>query len=155
MILAGEEFADEHERFNANGTVDQRGGKQVDPVHFARAAEPFRARILVYVSRLVKLRTSHPALALNDTAFLHVDMNDGKRVFAWLRGTADDPVIVVANFSPWGTADPFAPGATYVVPNWPALPVGRQWREATLDRDAPDAGREPLFPWEAKIYRMA
>lgn len=154
MILAGEEFADEHERFDANGNVDQQGGKQVDPVHFARAAEPFRARVLAYVSRLVQLRTSHPALGLNDTAFLQVDLNDGKRVFAWMRGTPDDPVVVVANFSAWGTADPFGAGATYVVPNWPALPSGRRWREATLDRDAPDAGREPLFPWEAKVYRL-
>jgi pullulanase len=103
----------------------------------------------------VKLRTAHPALALNDTDFIHVDMNDGKRVFAWLRGTPADPVIVVANFSGWGTADPFAAGASYVVANWPGLPAGRQWREATLDRAAPDAGREPLFPWEAKIYCLA
>ena len=61
MILAGEEFADEHERFDANGNVDQQGGKQVDPVNFDRATEPFRARVLAYVSRLVKLRTAHRA----------------------------------------------------------------------------------------------
>jgi pullulanase len=155
MILAGEEFADEHYRFDKDGMVDQNGGKQVDPVNFSRATEPMRARILAYVSQLVKLRTSHPALGVNDTEFLHVDLNEGKRVFAWQRGSAENPVMVVANFSAWGTADPFAPGAEYVVLNWPLTPIGRQWREVTQGRTAPDAGREPLFPWEAKVYQLA
>jgi pullulanase len=103
----------------------------------------------------VKLRTSHPALGVNDTEFLHVDLNEGKRVFAWQRGNAENPVMVVANFSAWGTADPFAPRAEYVVPNWPPTPTGRQWREVTQGRAAPDAGSEPLFPWEAKVYQLA
>ncbi len=154
MILAGEEFADEHYRFDKNGIVDQQGGKQVDPVNFKRATEPMRARILAYVSQLIKLRTAHPALAVNDTQFLQVDLNDGKRVFAWQRGSSDNPVIVVANFSAWGTANPFAPGAQYLVPNWPPTPVGRQWREVTQNRPAPNAGREPLFAWEAKVYQL-
>jgi len=34
MILAGEEFADEHDFFNPDGNVAQSGGKQVDPVNF-------------------------------------------------------------------------------------------------------------------------
>ncbi len=151
MILAGEEFGDQHDRFDANGNVDQAGGKQVDPVKFSRAAEPERAALLAYVSRLVKLRTTHAALGVNDTRFLQVDLADGKRVFAWMRGTEPDPVVVVANFSAWGTADPFSPSAEYVVPGWPA----GKWHEVTLDRDAPQAGREPLFPWEAKVYRRS
>jgi pullulanase/glycogen debranching enzyme len=155
MILAGEEFADEHYRFDKNGTVDQDGGKQVDPVNFARATEPMRARILAYVSRLVKLRTTHPALGMNDTAFLQVDLNDGKRVFVWQRGRADNPVVVIANFSAWETANPLGSGATYVVPNWPPAPAGRQWHEVTQDRPAPEAGQEPLFAWEAKVYVLA
>ncbi len=150
MILAGEEFADQHDRFDAHGEVNQDGGKQVDPVNFSRATEPERADLLAYVSRLVKLRASHPALGRNDTRFLQVDLAEGKRVFAWLRGDAADPVIVVANFSAWGTADPFGPGAEYVVPGWPS----GAWREVTRDRAAPRAGREPLFPWEAKVYRL-
>jgi len=36
MILAGEEFADQHDRFNSQGDVTQDGGKQVDPVDFSR-----------------------------------------------------------------------------------------------------------------------
>jgi pullulanase len=36
-----------------------------------------RKRILEYAARLVKLRTMHGALALNDTGFIHVDFNDG------------------------------------------------------------------------------
>ena len=155
MILAGEEFADEHYRFDKNGIVDQNGGKQVDPVNFARATEPKRARILAYVSKMVKLRTSHPALGVNDTEFLQVDLNEGKRVFSWQRGNVENPVIVVANFSAWGTTNPLEPGAEYIVSNWPPTPTGRQWREVTQGRTAPDAGREPLFPLEAKVYQLA
>ena len=110
-----------------------------------------------YVSRLVKLRTRSDALAVNDTAFLHVDFNDGKRVLVWRRGREgqDAPVIVLANFSDWGTDDPMNPAAEYVVPNFPPAPAGRHWREVTLDRRADRAGREPLFPWEAKVYELA
>lgn len=154
MLLAGEEFADQHERFGRDGQVNQNGGKQVDPVHYARAGEPARADVLAYVSRLVKLRISHAALGMNDTAFLHTDFADGKRVFAWQRGNASDPVIVVANFSDWGTADPLAPNAEYVVPDWPPAPAGRGWYEVTQSRKAPRAGRESVFPWEAKVYRL-
>ena len=90
--------------------MDQDGGKQVDPVNFTHATESMRTKILAYVSQLVKLRTSHPALGVNDTQFLQVDLNEGKRVFVWQRGSAADPVIVVANFSAWGTVNPFEPG---------------------------------------------
>lgn len=156
MILAGEEFGDLHTRFDVNGNVSQDGGKQVSPVHFdlLESSDPvakLRQDLLAYVSRLVKLRTTCPALGVNDTTFLHTDFNDGKRVLVWQRGPGPDGpnVVVVANFSDWGTA----PGqnAEYMIPNWPA---GQHWREVTQGRDVPDvwAGREPLFPWEAKVY---
>jgi len=160
MILAGDEFADQHDLFDANGNVTQDGGKQVDPVNFGRTQDPWRADLRTYVSRLIRLRTNHPALAVNDTTFLHVDLSEGKRVLVWQRGDplAGDLVVVVANFSDWGTADPWSPASTYDVPNWPALPPGRRWREIPQDRDVPasgggpGAGHEPIFPWEAKVY---
>ena len=57
MILAGEEFADQHSRFDINGNVTQAGGKQVDPVNYARleGTDPttlMRQRILAYVTRV-------------------------------------------------------------------------------------------------------
>jgi hypothetical protein len=120
--------------------------------------DDWRRRVKEYAARLIHLRTGHDALAVNDTAFLHTDFNDGKRVLVWRRGAAgsDQQVVVVANFSDYGTPDPFRPGAEYVVLNWPAAPVGRRWREVTQDRDVPpgDAGREPIFPWEAKVYAL-
>ena len=44
--------------------------------------------------------------------------------------------------------------AEYRVANWPAISLGKRWREVTQDRDVPAAwaGREPIFPWEAKVY---
>ena len=65
MILAGEEFADQHDLFDQPGWVSQSGGKQIDPVKFSRLPDrsdpdqPMRCRIFNYVARLVKLRTSH------------------------------------------------------------------------------------------------
>jgi 1,4-alpha-glucan branching enzyme len=158
MILAGEEFADEHDLFDGKGNVTQEGGKQVDPVNFTRVADEWRVRIREYVSRLVRLRASHDALAVNDTSFIHVDFSEGKRVLAWQRGVpgSNRQVVVVANFSDYGTPDPFRAGAEYVVQNWPAAPPGARWREIPQDRDVPtrDAGREPIFPWEAKVYAL-
>jgi pullulanase len=155
MFLAGEEFADEHDRFNANGSVDQNGGKQVDPVNFSRVNEPMRQRVFQYVARLVKFRTMHPALSVNDIEFIHVDFNDGKRVLVWRRGNSQDPVVVVANFSDWGS-DTRDPNAEYRVPNWPATPVGRQWKDFSQDRLIPAqwVAREPILAWEAKVYAL-
>ena len=90
--------------FDSNGNVTDSGGKEIDPVDFSRLAEPLRHAIFEYVSRLVHFRTSHPALGVNDTDFIHVDFNDNKRVLVWKRGTAgQDPVVVVANFSDFAT----------------------------------------------------
>jgi 1,4-alpha-glucan branching enzyme len=158
MILAGDEFADQHDLFDGNGKVSQGGGKQVDPVNFSRRHEPWRKRVLEYVSRLNRLRTSSAAFDSNDIEFIHVDFNEGKRVLAWRRGAAGSAaqVVVVANFSDFGTPDPFNPGARYVVQNWPAAPGGAQWLEVPQNRRVPQnqVGREPIFPWEAKVYSV-
>lgn len=163
MILAGEEFADQHDLFDPPGWVSQSGGKQIDPVKFSRLTDrsdpdqPMRCRIFNYVARLVKLRTSHDALALDDTDFIRVDFTDGKRVLVWKRGPCNDPVVAVANFSDFFTANPSGPGAEYRASNWPATPPGRQWREVTEERFVPQeyVGRESMFPWEAKVYTLA
>lgn len=156
MILAGDEFADEHSRFDRFGNVTQNGGKQVDPVNYGRLqgsddTTQMRQRILAYVSRLVKLRTSSPALGVNDNDFIQVDFNDSKRVLVWTRGAPGmDPVVVLANFSDFASAA----GTGYVVNGWPATPPGKQWREVTQDRIVPpgSVGQEPIFSWEAKVY---
>ncbi len=155
QILAGDEFADQHDLFDANGKVTQDGGKQVDPVDYSRLHEDWRARIKDYVGRLIKVRTSHDALSVNDIDVIHVDL-DGKRVLAWKRGVpgSTQVVVVVANFSDFTTAP--GPGAEYIVHNWPATPPGKTWREVTQQRNVPPewVGREPIFSWEAKVYTL-
>jgi pullulanase len=158
MILAGEEFADQHDRFDSQGHVTQDGGKQVDPVDFSRLRDDWRQRVFDYVARLVKFRTASPALSANDTTFIHTDFNNGKRVVVWSRGGGDSqtPVVVVANFSDFVSEHALTPEGEYRVPNWPATPPGKRWREVTQDRlVAPEfVGREPVFAWEAKVYTL-
>jgi pullulanase len=153
QILAGDEFADQHDLFDASGHVSETGGKQVDPVNYSRLDDDWRSRVKDHVGRLVRLRTTADALAVNDVEVLHADL-DGKRVVVWRRGRAgsDQQVVVVANFSDYTT--PSGPFAEYVVPSWPPTPPGRRWREVTQARDVPPewVGREPIFPWEAKVY---
>jgi len=148
MILAGEEFADQHDRKTTHPD------KQRDPVNFERMGDPWRRRIFTYVARLVQLRKTAIALSVNDTEFIHVDFSGGKRLLAWVRGRPgiDDPIVVVANFSGTGTWGP-----RYDIPRWPETPVGKHWHEFTQDRDVPAdwIGAEPMYPWEAKIYGLA
>jgi pullulanase len=176
MFLAGEEFGDYNEFFDESGNVTQRGGKQVDPVNFGRLTAgppdprdtdpkhnepdqyygPMRRRIHAYVKTLIPLRTSAPALAVNDTDFIWTDFGEGKRVIVWRRGgaMAAVPVIVLANFSDLASA----PGTEYVVPTWPGpAPAGKKWIEVTQRRDVGRGfeGREPIFSWEAKVYTYA
>jgi len=152
MILAGDEFADQHDLSVSHPP------KQRDAVNFGRLGEPFRRRIFDYVARLVKLRTSNDALAVNDTDFIHSDFNSGKRVLCWRRGAygSDQQVVVVANFSDFATPDALNGVAEYRVPHWPATPYGKKWREITQERDVPAewVGREPIFAWEAKVYAL-
>jgi pullulanase len=156
MILAGEEFGDQHDLFDRHGNVTHEGGKQVDPVNFGRFDEPDRRQLFDYVAQLVKLRTTHPALSINDINFFHVDFQEGKRVVVWRRGSNNDPVIVVANFSDFTTPHALRPGAEYFVPNWPDTPAGRHWVEVTQGRHLITGrhDREAIFAWEAKIYRL-
>jgi pullulanase len=176
MFLAGEEFADEHDFFDKNGNVNQRAGKQVDPVNFGRLTAgppdphdrdprnnepdnffgPIRRRIHAYVKTLIKLRTTAPALAVNETDFIWTDFGAGKRVIVWRRGGASAviPVIVLANFSDFASA----PGTDYIVPTWPGpAPPGKKWVEVTQRRDVGrgSEGREAIFAWEAKVYTYA
>jgi len=159
MFLAGEEFADQNDLFDSNGNVTEAGGKEVDPVDFSRLDEPMRRSIFEYVSRLVHLRTSYPALGVNDTEFIHVDFNENKRVVVWKRGMAgQDPLVVVANFSDYATPNGLTdPHAEYVVRNWRPTSTRRLWREVTQQRNVipEQTGREPIFPWEAKVYTLA
>ncbi|GAB1310700.1 Alpha amylase, catalytic domain subfamily [Madurella fahalii] len=146
MIFAGEEFADQMDR-----SVDM-SKKQTDPVNYARKNDGgWRQALFEYVANLVKFRTKCPALGENYTDFFHVDQSHGRKIMAWCRGRPGDgrqPVIVVANFSDEGT-----PGSEYVVPNWPDKDKSG-WREISQGRDVPSewVRREPLLPWEAKIY---
>jgi hypothetical protein len=79
---------------------------------------------------------------VNDTTFIHADFHDGKRVLVWQRGqeSSGQLAVVVANFSDFGTPNPFAPGSEYVVPHWPPTPPGKSWREITQDREYPVSG---------------
>ncbi len=162
MILSGEEFADQHDFFDENGNVTQRGGKQVDPVNFSRLIDSdprfdaMRRRIHAYVKALIALRTRADALAVNDTDFIWSDFGAGKRVIVWRRGgaSAQTPVIVVANFSDFASGW----GTDYVIPTWPGpAPAGKKWVEVTQNRDVSpaDVGRESIFAWEAKVYTYA
>lgn len=147
MILAGDEFADQRDL-----ALDDHD-KQIDPVNYDRFGETWRQDIFAYVARLVKLRTSATALQRNECALIHVDTTNGRRIAVWQRGVENDLVIVVANFSDFGSDGGLA--GEYVVPSWPDLGSGRAWFEVSqgsAPRPAPRAGREALFAWEAKVY---
>ena len=158
MILAGEEFADQHDLFDAQGHISQEGGKQVDPVNFTRLSDAWRRRDsgVCCPSDQVQDHERRPG---GQRHRLHPRRFQRRQAGAGLAprsADSDTMVVVVANFSDFGTAEPFSPGAEYHVPNWPALPPGKQWREITQERDVPPewAGREPIFPWEAKVYAV-
>lgn len=150
MILAGDEFADERDISIAENAGEN---KQIDPVRYDRFSDPWRRDLFAYVARLVKLRTSAPALGVNDCRLIHVDTTGGRRIAVWQRGVAPDLVIVVANFSDFGSEGGLA--GEYVIPGWPSDIGGRSWFEVSqsdVPRPAPKAGREALFAWEAKVY---
>ena len=150
MILAGEEFADQHDRATTHPD------KQRDPVNFERMNDAWRRNIFDYVARLVQLRESAPALSVNDTNFIHADFSNGRRILAWVRGRPgiEDPIVVVANFSDaWWTGE-------YRVHNWPATPSGKHWVDFTDPSNlcnAPQNGafNVPQLPWQAKVFGLA
>lgn len=168
MLLAGEEFADQHDFFGEGGVISQNGGKQVDPVNYSRLKASMgndpnnpdeyyagiRKSIFAYVSDLIKFRTQAPALSVNDTSFIWTDFSDGKRVLVWQRGRQQDvPVIVVANFSDFASA----PGSDYVIPTWPSTPANKKWVDVSQRRREVPAdyiGKESIFAWEAKVYTL-
>ena len=80
------------------------------------ALTPKGAAELGSVTNLIGARKTHPALGVNDTKWLHVDFTPGRRTTVWQRGSDDNPVVVVANFSDFQTDDPFNPSSEYVVP---------------------------------------
>jgi 1,4-alpha-glucan branching enzyme len=152
MILAGDEFADEHDLFNIHGNVSHHGGKQIDPVNYSRLDgddNAWRRNVLQFVKRLIEVRKTHAALGVNETKWLHVDIQSDRRILVWQRGPDDNPVVVVANFSDFESG-----GFEYSVPHWPRR--DRPWRDVSQGRDVADgwAGRESLFPWEAKVYAL-
>jgi pullulanase len=151
MIFAGEEFCDQMDRLDLDMNSGQE--KQIDPVNFARKNEPWRKRVFDCTARLVALRKRSKALGVNDTSFIHMDFDHGRRIIAWVRGNPNrqDLVVVLANFSAEST-----PGNEYVVRNWPGTPEGRSWREVVENQSVPAdrVGREPLSPWDAKVYEM-
>lgn len=153
MILAGDEFAEENDLFDIHGSVTNDSGKQIDPVDFTRLADAWRQDVLKCIKNLIQLRKTHPALGVNNTKWLHHDPTPGRQIYVWQRGSDDNPVVVVANFSDFGTADPFNPSSEYKVPNWPR-PNDFQWKEVCRNRpvDPGRIGREALFSWEAKVY---
>jgi pullulanase len=156
MILAGDEFADENDLFNITGQVTNNAGKQMDPIDFSRLEgvdNAWRRNVLTYVKKLIALRKTHAALGIDDTKWLHCDFTAGRRVMAWQRGHDDNPVVVVANFSDFQTDDPLNPKAEYVIANWPRHSCF-VWQEISQELEISQAmiGRQPLNPWEAKIY---
>ncbi len=115
MWLAGEEFGDVHDTDYAD--VNK---KQQDPVQWNRAAFRGNAALKADIAKLVKLRTSHPALQRDEVEFFYFhpqfDDNDGPRVFAYCRSGGQPPgsssqVIVIANMGP-------QPFPNYNIPGW-------------------------------------
>jgi 1,4-alpha-glucan branching enzyme len=101
MWLAGEEFGDVHD----TDYVDVNA-KQQDPVQWNRASFQGNAALQTSVTKMIQLRTSHPALQRDEVEFFYFhpqfDDNDSPRVFAYCRSGgqplgSSGQVIVIAN----------------------------------------------------------
>jgi 1,4-alpha-glucan branching enzyme len=115
MFLAGEEFGDVHDT-----DYNDVNEKQQDPVQWNRAAFRGNAELLANVSKLVRLRTSHPAVQRNEVDFFYFhpqfDNDASPRVFAYCRSQglplgSPGQVIVIGNMG----AQPFP---SYDLPGW-------------------------------------
>jgi 1,4-alpha-glucan branching enzyme len=116
MFLAGEEFGDVHDISFTDINL-----KQEDPVQWGRAQFKANSQLMANVTKLIKLRTSHPALQRDEVEFFYFhpqfDGDVSPRVFAYCR-TGGVPlgspgqVIVIANMGP----DSFS---AYNIPEWP------------------------------------
>jgi len=122
MILAGEEFGDQHDRFDEHGNVSQDGGKQVDPVNFTRLLDPARKAIFDVVARLVKFRSSHPALAVNDN---RIPAHRFPRRQAWC--SSGSAVGLTATPSSWWPTSPISRARGVSMASI-GCPTGRQRR---------------------------
>ena len=155
MILAGDEFAEQQD---LDIVQESRGdtNKQIDPINYERLQEDWRKRVFYYVARLIHFRTSSDALSVNAVEFIHVDVEEDRRILAWRRGTDQSVVVVVANFSDFASADTDDGATEYVVAGWPDTPENTCWREISFDYvvAAEQVGREPLHPWSARIYAL-
>jgi 1,4-alpha-glucan branching enzyme len=136
MFLAGEEFGDVHDM-----SYSDVSPKQEDPVQWRRAQFAANSQLKANVAKLIKLRTSHPALQRDEMEFCYFhpqfDGNACPRVFAYSRtggrplGTTGQ-VVVIANMGPQSYA-------TYDIPDWP-------WKGLTLTEAGYPA---PLPAWDS------
>jgi 1,4-alpha-glucan branching enzyme len=104
MWLAGEEFGDVHDK-----EYKDENPKQQDPVQWNRAEFHGNAELKANVTKIIQLRTAHPALQRNEVEFFyaHPQFNDddAPRVFAYCRSAelplgSSGQVIVIANMGP-------------------------------------------------------
>ncbi len=155
MILAGDEFGDVHDIDHHNWRL-----KMSDPVDWERLDASSNNRDLWNgVAELIALRTGHPALTRNETAFLHFhpefDSNDGAKVFAYCRtrGAAlggGDQILVVCNIGP-------ASYASYKIPwFWPDLSsvkeIAPPHHHASPERNDEGSIRLSLAAYQVRVF---
>lgn len=96
---------------------------------------------LALITRLLKLRRSHPALfAEGDYQPVIIGGADGKRVLAFMRSHGGTTLLVSVAAWPWRGSAPVVP-----VPDCPA--TGTEWKDALHERSAADV----LFHGEIPI----
>ncbi|MEW8676772.1 MAG: alpha-amylase family glycosyl hydrolase [Candidatus Thiodiazotropha sp.] len=155
MILAGDEFGDVHDLDHRNWRL-----KMSDPVDWQRLDASANNRDLWHkVAELIALRTEHPALIRNETAFIHFhsdfDRNEGAKVFVYCRTRgvplgAEGQIVVVGNIGPQSYAG-------YNLP-WYWMNLNRVKEIAPPHHVAPleqnDAGsvRLSLAPYQIRVF---
>ncbi len=101
MFLAGEEFGDVHDM-----SYTDVNAKQEDPVQWRRASYGVNAQLKANVAKLIRLRTSHPALQRDEIEFFYFhpqfDGNDSPQlVFAYCRTGGKPLGKARARWSSW------------------------------------------------------